>query len=374
MNTNIFLPETIKVGYQERSDTYTKRLAYVIYYDNKGVLRKEKSWKSWTNAKLGNDEFKNEPTSGFVLNKGVGGARQSWGWNTRNEYIRVYDPRNFEFEISVANLLWILQETSSIKGKGLEGEFIYGWYGTELMLIPTCSQEYKECQEFTKLQDGKVSARDLKPGIIYKQRDMSEWIYLGRYLWYDHPYTYTNRYYDEDDKPSKVNKSAKKQHIFIKKEGRNGDNSRHTWDYIHINSMTKFKAAVSDEPVENLAFLIDDFFKLRQSCPFQKSEFRDITLKEVKKEFKDGYRWNSAIYYKDGTGYEFQQLHKDDKEKSGLDGDLKYITKGGSWYNYRGWNSDNRPLFDTITFEEVARDFKQKVEVYENGTAVHVNN
>lgn len=237
-----FLPKTIKVGYQERTDTYTKRLAYVIYYDNKGVLRKEKSWTGWCNSKLGNDEFENEPTSGFVLNKGVGGARQSWGWNTRNEYIRVYDPRNFEFEISVANLLWILQETSSIKGKGLEGEFVYGWYGTELMLIPTCSQEYKECIEYTKLQDGKVSARDLKPGIIYKQNDMSEWIYLGRYMWYEHPYQYSQRYYGEDNKPEVVNKNAKKKHIFIKKEGRYGDNTRHTWDYYPTSSMTKFKS------------------------------------------------------------------------------------------------------------------------------------
>ena len=33
---SIYIPEKIKVGYQNRNDTYTKKLAYVIYYDEKG--------------------------------------------------------------------------------------------------------------------------------------------------------------------------------------------------------------------------------------------------------------------------------------------------------------------------------------------------
>ena len=69
--SNFFIPEKIKVGYNSRNDTYTKKLAYIIYYDNKGVLRKEKSWNSWRNIDLGDDEFKNEPIEGFILNKHV---------------------------------------------------------------------------------------------------------------------------------------------------------------------------------------------------------------------------------------------------------------------------------------------------------------
>lgn len=44
MSNNIFLPKKISVGYNERSDTYTGKLAYIIYTDEKGVLRKETSW------------------------------------------------------------------------------------------------------------------------------------------------------------------------------------------------------------------------------------------------------------------------------------------------------------------------------------------
>jgi len=84
----LMIPTKIKVGHQTRGDTYTGKLAYVIYYDEKGKLRKETSWSNWRDHKIPDEEFDNIPTEGFVLNKGVGGARQSWGWNTRNEYIR----------------------------------------------------------------------------------------------------------------------------------------------------------------------------------------------------------------------------------------------------------------------------------------------
>ena len=142
MNTTIFIPKTIKVGYQNRNDTYTQKLAYVIYYDQKNVLRKQKSWEGWRDKNIEPQEFVNEPTSGFVLNKKVGDYKSDW--NHRKAYCRVYDPRNYEFEITIENLLYILENSNSIKGKGLEGEFVYGWSGKDLILIPTSSPDYKE--------------------------------------------------------------------------------------------------------------------------------------------------------------------------------------------------------------------------------------
>ena len=93
MSTNqLFIPSKIKVGFQNRRDTYTQRLAYIIYYDHANILRKEKSWQSWRDSKIEPLDFTNEPTEGFVLNKGVGGVRQSYGWNARKkEYTPFYD-------------------------------------------------------------------------------------------------------------------------------------------------------------------------------------------------------------------------------------------------------------------------------------------
>lgn len=40
---NIFIPKEITVGFQNREGTYTGKLAYVIYKDENGKLRKEQS-------------------------------------------------------------------------------------------------------------------------------------------------------------------------------------------------------------------------------------------------------------------------------------------------------------------------------------------
>jgi len=250
MNDKLLIPEKVKIGYQERRDTYTKKLAYVIYYDTKGVLRKETSWQSWRDKKIDFDDYENVPTEGFVLNRGVGGQRQSYGWNARNEYIRVYDPRGFEFEISVANLLFILQECTSSKGKGLEGEFVYSWSGKELVLLPVNSQEYKVSTEFTDLQTLKIGAKDLKPGCSYLMKDMSNVTYLGRFMYYKTGYDSRNSY--------DLMTSAKKGHVF-----HTGDDPKD--GFTHFKSMAKIAKLNSDVEVSNYADLMDGFNKSKHS-------------------------------------------------------------------------------------------------------------
>lgn len=180
--TQLFIPDKINVGFQERSGTYTGKLAYVIYWDKKGVLRKEKSWNSWRDQKIDSQEFTNEPTEGFVLNKKVGGYKSDW--NFRQSYVRVYDPRDFEFEITVENLLFILENCSAIKGKGLEGQFVYSWSGTDLVLLPVNCENYKACTNYTELQAQKVSKKDLVPGNIYLDKSEVQHLYLGRHTRY----------------------------------------------------------------------------------------------------------------------------------------------------------------------------------------------
>ena len=136
-----FIPKQIKVGYNERSNTYTGKLGYVIYYDQKNVLRKERSWQSWRQENLGFNDYPNEPLEGFVLNKHVGGYKSDW--NFRQSYCRIYDPRGFEFEITIDNLLWILDWEDCMHGKGLTGTYVYGWIGYQLVLIPCFTDDCK---------------------------------------------------------------------------------------------------------------------------------------------------------------------------------------------------------------------------------------
>ena len=196
----MFIPRKINVGFQERSDTYSGKLAYVIYYDEKNKLRKEGSWNSWRDSKIPNEEFINEPTSGFVLNKKAGGER--WGWNPRQTYVRVYDPRGWEFELTVPNLLFLLENSNSIKGKGLEGEFVYAWDGKDLVLLPVDSIEYKEFKIQSDILFGgsTVKASELKEGHTYLNKSGEKYTYLGKHFnhssnknvfWFAHHYNST---------------------------------------------------------------------------------------------------------------------------------------------------------------------------------------
>jgi len=184
MDSKLFIPKKIKVGFNNRSDTYTGKLGYVIYWDAKGVLRKVNSWEGWRSKEIEPQEFNNEPMEGFVLNRDVGGGRRSYySWDARIEKVRVYDPRGFEFEISIPNLLFILQECTSTKGKGIEGEMVYSWNGPELVLLPVSCKEYKECLNYTEYQKCKFSAKNLKVGLTYRTKKMEDYVYMGQYVW-----------------------------------------------------------------------------------------------------------------------------------------------------------------------------------------------
>lgn len=206
MKANIFIPKKINVGFQNRDDTYTGKLAYVIYYDKKGKLRKEKSWNSWRDQNIPNEEFDNVSISGFVLNKRAGGVEESYGWNTRKTYCRVYDPRNFEFEITIENLLYILENANSIKGKGLEGDFVYGWSGKDLVLLPVESPDYKEITNYNNIvfNNESIKAKDLIIGATYLDKENKEYVYMGKYDYFSVGYQWiengeykTSKYYKD---------------------------------------------------------------------------------------------------------------------------------------------------------------------------------
>lgn len=287
MKSNIFIPKKIKVGFQERSDTFTKKLAYVIYYDQKGKLRKEKSWNSWKDDKIQDLDFDNIPTSGFVLNKNVGGYKSDW--NYRKSYIRIYDPRGFEFEITLDNLLYILENTNCIKGKGLEDEFVYGWDGQDLVLLPISSPDYKEITEYNDKIHSKnyIKSKELILGGKYKDKKNEEWVYLGRFNFVDIKTIQKDKNvveYIENDKGmfyyfSRINKWNS---FCVEKYKSLGD---------------RFIECISNECVNDYADLIDKLEKCTSYSPYdrRKDEYINFTLEEFKDKLtKMKYGWISV--------------------------------------------------------------------------------
>jgi len=248
----LFVPDRIKVGFQTKShsakSTYTGRLAYVIYYDKKGVLRKEKSWRGWIEKDIPDVDLANDPTEGFVLNKKVGGVKESWGWNVRQEKVRVYDPRGWEFEISIPNLLFILRECDCSRGKGLEGKFVYAWEGNTLILVPVNSEEYKKSVQFTNLQDKSVKAKDLIPGASYCTKQQQILIYLGKLERFNVNVG--------DDYRKRSAKPTAKQHVFWQAAAAFGTNS-----FVFLNELKTIAVLHSDAIVPNFAELMDLYHK-----------------------------------------------------------------------------------------------------------------
>ena len=304
MNTNIFVPKRLNVGFQNRSDTYTGKLAYVIYYDQKGKLRKEPSWNSWRDKNIPNVEFDNEPTEGFVLNKKVGGTRYSW--NPRQTYTRIYDPRGFEFEITIPNLIWILENCNCIRGKGLEGEFVYGWDGTELVLVPVDSPDYKEIQERNRVihEDEFLKAKDLVVGAEYRSLDGGRYVYMGKHEAYRYHLNHYHtgygcgirNYWDAPldgtwnvDVLYNMNVRTKcvstgKEFWFIQLDVKdyNGNKSNHI---RHFKSVTrKFAEMVSSSCGEMYPEYLDMLERCREYCPV---DYSAQTIKPV--EWEDFY-------------------------------------------------------------------------------------
>ncbi len=335
MKSNIFIPKTINVGYQNRSSTYTGKLAYVIYYDEKGKLRKEASWNSWRDEKIPNEEFDNVPTTGFVLNKKVGDY--SSGWDHRQAYCRVYDPRNFEFEITIENLLYILENANSIKGKGLEGEFVYGWDDKDLVLIPVESPDYKQITEYNKIvhNNESIKAKDLIIGATYLTKNNQERIYMGKFDYYSHGYRWLEngeykiskklddhyRYeipYDNIDYPyGKYFWFAYKDYDYnyVNEKKVYKDNYKWCFEQYKSISKNKFITCVNDKCTQEYSEIYESMIRTNQFSPrdFDNLKYIPYTFEEFKKnaeKIEDRYnqgRFNiyNRNYFSDGY-YEYE--------------------------------------------------------------------
>lgn len=373
MNNKLFIADKIKVGFNPRPDTYTGLLGYVIGFDGK-KWRKEPSWLGWIYTyddsekfekekrkqyeerlkqvrgntwykenypeeyqkqvsqlengydlftpygKSSNDkriipqEFENVPTEGFVLNKKAGGY--STGWNHRSTYCRVYDPRGFEFEINIPNLLYILQECNAYKGKGLEGTFVYAWEGKDLVLLPTSSPEYQESKKFTKLQSGKVGVKDLVAGCTYKTKQLEDYIYLGKFNWFEEAYDYSTK--GSNAKLSNVDK----RHVFV--------SVKNNKTFLGVTGLASFAQRVTETPVDNYAELLDNFNETSNSG----------VLKNIKEEdYAPATEW--SYYGKADLGTVYLPIDENKYEVYDVEGNKN---SGYNSYRYNNVSIDSYNL------------------------------
>ena len=365
ISTAIYVPKKIKVGFNKRSDTYTGKLAYVIYYDEKGKLRKETSWNSWRDKSIDSEEYDNEPTSGFVLNKKVGDYAGDWG-NHRQAYCRIYDPRGFEFEITINNLLFILEHCTCCPGKGLEGDFVYGWDGKDLVLLPTNSPDYIEIEKYSKrINERKTfKGKDLIVGATYLTKDNEEWIYMGRFdRWscdieynYDNPsyyrYGWNNKKIDDSWVKDPYNNCAYK----------NNNKGKHYW-FIYPDAYWKsdrikcFKSlsskiidVINTSCTQNYTDLYAELEKDSSFSPidYSKDEISEMTYESFTERLKSINEWPRYIRLYSKTYDRFIELYFGEYYNGRRNSDKKWHIKYEAPHPSGYFDSTKYKMYDTI--------------------------
>lgn len=421
MNTSIFVPKKINVGYQDRSGTYTGKLAYVIYYDEKGKLRKEASWNSWRDKNIPNEEFDNVPTEGFVLNKKVGDYDS--GWNHRHAYCRVYDPRNFEFEITIENLLYILENANSIKGKGLEGEFVYGWDGKDLVLMPVESPDYKEIAAYNKIvhNNESIKAKDLIVGATYLTKDNEERLYMGKFDYYSYGYGYfENGEYKTCKKSSDIPRyHSVHGYTYVKHHSVDYPYGKYFWfackeyDYSYVNGekvlmdtykwkfevyksipKNRFITCIDDKCTSEYSEIYESMIRTRNFSPrdYNSTKYISYTFEEFKKYAEETQERYGRVYHKNSyfiadNHCKYELIHNNETDlwtvRQSYNSYSHEIKVEDDYYDrfefkdempYYSWEN-RRKIFVPITIEELYERLKPcYCEIYlENGNLYERN-
>jgi hypothetical protein len=148
MSSKIYIPKRIKIGFQSRDNTLAGNLAYIIYFDEKNKLRKQVSWDNWRNHDIEPVELDNTPRNGYVVNQGITHFSYS-SFGSDRFRVRIHSPEGYEFEIYPENFLAIVA-VSDISKRYINQECVFAWDGTEMLLLPTNTEQYQEAVANTK--------------------------------------------------------------------------------------------------------------------------------------------------------------------------------------------------------------------------------
>lgn len=284
MRSNLYIPKTIKVGFQKRTDTFTGKLGYVTYIDDKGMLRQENSWNGWRDKSIDSVEYTNEPQSNFVFNKDI---NRSGHWSDITK-VRIFDTRDFEFEIDVSNMMYILMH-SDISKRDIAEDCVFAWSGKNLILLPVNSDEYRNSVINTKKQNATFSFKNLVLGHTYSTKKQGDVIYLGHHEWSQLKYVGNG----------KVREGVGKKHIFY---------SNKSYGDKFINLEAKDLAEeVSTEIVSNYAILVE---QLHKSPDMKKTGKFSVTKGFDKVGYKKTqYEMLKVVIGEKGNGYNAYKLY-----------------------------------------------------------------
>lgn len=185
----MIIPEKIEVGFCKRThgryrgvdEMYHEGGSYLLGYatfKDKGKLRKAVSWEGWRDKNIPPQTLDNIPREGFQITEFD--KRSSEWFGSGRTMFRIMDPYGFVLEITPANLLAIVSE-STIEEGYLKGEYIWAWEGKDQALLSVNSQLYKEAVATTAKQKMKtIKPSDLKNGDVFENKKEEILTYIGK--------------------------------------------------------------------------------------------------------------------------------------------------------------------------------------------------
>lgn len=166
-------PKNLVAGFNQRGQL----LAFITYIDpKKKDMRSGTSWKNWIDHSIALQKWENLPMTGFVINRNV---KRDYHYGN-NEYVRIWHPLGFEFEISTSTFEHLIGYIDTSKGEILT-PCVLGWRDTKVELVSTLDPCFKGVTEnpVYSTEDKESIILDFKHGELYDFKG-SRVVYMGR--------------------------------------------------------------------------------------------------------------------------------------------------------------------------------------------------
>jgi hypothetical protein len=295
MSSRFYIPDKIIVGFKANEHVSTGKLGAPIYKDARDHIIREKTWRQLINDEavpkkvfVGYEtyedgkpnynksiykdlpgfplqEIDNTPIKGFILNK----TKDKVKWENSPTSCYLYDPRGFEINISLNNLLYIHQLT---KGDFQNIDFVYSWYGEGFVLLPCISEEYIESVEFQNVKSMKFSLKDLKPGCTFLTKELNTVIYMGKY-----DFVEVNKYVNSAVGSRRI--CTSKEHMFCVKTVKENI-------FIPLKS-THLAKISSDKPVANFNELSEELNNTGKVLALDRIDLVTVTIDDLLQKERD---------------------------------------------------------------------------------------
>jgi hypothetical protein len=176
-NLIIKLFDYIYVSFQKRNTESGSPLGALAPWGEDSVSRKKMAQiDAWGDPKFNAVKLENIPVSGFRVSDF---ARHN-GWNGDNTVIQIEDPRGFELQISVDNMIQIMNGNTIVDGE-IKIPCVWGRDGSRNILLPINSEPYKNAIDNTERLKQTFNIRGVRHGNKLELKDGRIGIYYGAY-------------------------------------------------------------------------------------------------------------------------------------------------------------------------------------------------